>query len=652
MAGSGGGSRRRGSVLAAGLALTLAVSGCSLLADRTKPDETLTLLTDALSRGDLSGVPITPETQPEAARLPAVLEQLDGLRPHVTFTTTTVDQGRTRSRGVLEYTWQVRPDSEPWRYATDVELVKNAETDWQVVWTPAALAPGLGEGEVLDTRRADAARADVLGADDEPLVTMRDVERVGLDKSQVRPEQQERSARRLAELLEIDADNFVAAVEANGEQAFVEGLVVRASEVQTVSRLRRSIGDIPGARLVPDTRPLAPSRDFARPVLGVAGPATQEVIEASDGDLAPGDFAGLSGLQARYDDQLRGTPGVQVVAEPAEGEGEEQGGGGQGGEAEEEVLFVLPAEDGTPLRLTLDERAQLVADSILVDQDTPAGLVAIQPSTGDILAVSSSPAADGFSTATQGQYPPGSTFKIVTALALMRTGMTPDDAVECSRTVTVDGREFTNYDDYPASALGRVSLERAFAHSCNTALARLHERVGENGLQTAAKTLGINTDADLGYPFTLGTVPPAESETEQAAMMFGQGRITTNALGIATVAASVAAGQRVTPNLLAEGAENPEKVAEPLTGAEQEGLKRLMRAVTTEGSGRFLQSLEGEPVYSKTGTAEYGEEDPPKTHGWMVAFQGDIAVAVFVEGGESGSGSAGPLLEEFLAEWR
>lgn len=637
--------RRTSAVLLALLVLAGTLSGCSLLADRTKPDETMALLAEGLSRGDLSGVPITPDTSAEAGRLPDVLAELDGLRPQVSVVRAeTVDRGRTRSRGTVEYVWTLRPDAEPWRYATDVELVKNDQTDWQVVWTPAALAPGLAEGDVFDLRRSGAERADVLGADGEPLVTLRDVERVGLDKPQVEPDDQERSARALAKLLDIDADAFVDRVEAAGDQAFVEGLVVRGAETNTVRDLRRDIADIDGARMVPDRRPLAPTRDFARPVLGVAGPATEEVVEASDGDLVPGDFAGLSGLQARYDDQLRGTPGLQLLARPGDESGEDAG--------EPEVLFTVPAVDGTPLRLTLDERAQIVADSILADQERAAGLVAIRPSTGEIVAVASSPAADGFSTATEGGYPPGSTFKIVTALALLRTGMTAQDTVECSRSVTVDGREFTNYDGYPDSRLGRVSLETAFANSCNTALARLADQVGEDGLQQAAKSLGINTDADLGYPFALGTVPTAEGKTEQAAMMFGQGRITSNPLGIATVAASVVAGERVTPNLLAEPRENPEKVAQPLTEQEQRDLLTLMRAVTTDGSGRFLRTLEGDPIYSKTGTAEYGSDDPPKTHGWMVATQGDLAVAVFVEGGRSGSGSAGPLLAEFLANWK
>ncbi|WP_198671394.1 penicillin-binding transpeptidase domain-containing protein [Desertihabitans aurantiacus] len=636
--------------LAGALALGLSLSGCSLLADRTPPEETLALLADGLQRGDLTAVPVTPETRAEAGRLPQVLEQLDGLRPTVRATPSEqVDRGRTRTRAVVEYTWHPVPEAEPWTYSRDVELVKDAETDWQVVWTPSVLAPGLDPGEVLDTRRVPARRADVLGAGDEPLVRMREVERVGLDKTQVRPERQEDSARELAELLDIDADAFVERVEAAGDQAFVEGLVVRGSETETIEEIRSGAGEIDGARLVPDERPLAPSREFAGPVLGVAGPATEEVVQASEGDLVAGDFAGLTGLQARYDDQLRGTPGTAVVIEPVD-----PADGAPDADSEDEVLHTVPATDGTPLRLTLDERAQSVADSLLTEVKTPAALVALKPSTGEVLAAASGPAGGGFSNATEGLYPPGSTFKIVSALALLRSGVRPDDTVNCSRTVTVNGRTFENYDDYPSSALGEISFEEAFANSCNTAFIRLWEQVGAEGLQTAAKALGINTDADLGYPFTLGTVPDSDDPVEQAAMMIGQGTVTTNALGVATVAASVSAGHRVTPMLVVDGGENPEEVEQPLTEQEQADLQQLMRAVTTEGSGRFLRDLEGDPVLSKTGTAEHGggPDEEPGTHGWMVAVQGDLAVAVLVEDGESGSGSAGPLLEEFLRDWR
>ena len=73
-----------------------------------------------------------------------------------------------------------------------------------------------------------------------------------------------------------------------------------------------------------------------------------------------------------------------------------------------------------------------------------------------------------------------------------------------------------------------------------------------------------------------------------------------------------------------------------------------MRGVVTRGSGSFLASLPGAPVLAKTGTAEFGDQQPLQTHTWMIAVHGDLAVAVFVDVGESGSQTAGPILEQFL----
>ena len=88
----------------------------------------------------------------------------------------------------------------------------------------------------------------------------------------------------------------------------------------------------------------------------------------------------------------------------------------------------------------------------------------------------------------------------------------------------------------------------------------------------------------------------------------------------------------------------------PLTAKEARQLWQMMRGVVTDGSGRVLGNLKGPAVMAKTGTAEYGASKPLKTHAWMIAMQGDLAVAVFVNDGKSGSGTAGPLLRTFLAK--
>jgi cell division protein FtsI/penicillin-binding protein 2 len=116
---------------------------------------------------------------------------------------------------------------------------------------------------------------------------------------------------------------------------------------------------------------------------------------------------------------------------------------------------------------------------------------------------------------------------------------------------------------------------------------------------------------------------------------------------MASVVASVAAGKSVLPYLVHDH-KAPSK-AQPLTTSEAEQLRSMMRSVVTEGSGRVLLAQDGPPIIAKTGTAEYGTSTPLKTHVWMIAARGDLAVAVFVNDGVTGSRTAGPLLAKFLA---
>jgi cell division protein FtsI/penicillin-binding protein 2 len=150
----------------------------------------------------------------------------------------------------------------------------------------------------------------------------------------------------------------------------------------------------------------------------------------------------------------------------------------------------------------------------------------------------------------------------------------------------------------------------------------------------------------VGFPSFFGSVPQDKSATGQAAALIGQGKVQVSPLAMASVAASVAAGKTVLPRLVSDKEVSPK--AQPLTSAEARQLREMMGAVVAEGSGRFLGSLQPPSVIAKTGTAEYGTADPPKTHAWMIAARGDMAVAVFVGDGDSGSKTAGPLLQKYL----
>ena len=168
----------------------------------------------------------------------------------------------------------------------------------------------------------------------------------------------------------------------------------------------------------------------------------------------------------------------------------------------------------------------------------------------------------------------------------------------------------------------------------------------------AGAALGLGLKGDLGMPSFAGSVPAQADGTAHAASMIGQGQVEASPLAMAVVAASIARGQAVAPRLLQGPASKTAKVDQqgggPVTTGEAKELRAMMRAVVTEGSATFLGDVPGGAVAAKTGTAEYGTADPPRTHAWMIAIQGDLAVAVFVEDGSSGSRTAGPILEQFL----
>ncbi|HLN75923.1 MAG TPA: penicillin-binding transpeptidase domain-containing protein [Nocardioidaceae bacterium] len=625
---------RSRTVLATVAVLVLLTGGCTSSAtDEETAQEAADALAKGLTTGKLTGIPFDGRNGKQAQRwwTRAVAGMGTSIR-NVSVSGLSESKDGDTATARIAYTWSLSGTGTKWTYDTTVALRRRADDRWAAKLAPAVLAPGLKQDERLGLTRKAAPRADILGAGGTKLVTERPVLRFGIDKANVHVSQQVDSARRLAVLLDVDAAAFASRVKAAGEKAFVEALVLRRSDV--TAGQRRRLNEIAGAVALPDELPLAPTRDFARPILGTVGPVTAEIVKKSNGAYAAGDEAGLSGLQQRYDEQLRGTPGVLVNAVPAEGDPRE--------------LFSTEPMPGKPLRLTLDPALQTTAERLLQGVGPASAVVAVRPSDGEVLAAASGPGSQGYSTATLGQYAPGSTFKVVSSLALLRAGLTPDSTVPCTRTIVVDGKSFKNYDDYPASGLGRIPLSTAVANSCNTAFISQHADVSRQQVKDAAASLGVGVDHDLGFPVFLGSVAEEGTETEHAASLIGQGKVLASPIAMATVAASVGAGHTVVPTLVPDGVVDGAAPPEPLTAAEASKLRGLMRGVVTRGSGTFLSGIPGAPVLAKTGTAEFGDKNPPQTHAWMIAVQGDLAAAVFVDVGESGSRTAGPILEQFL----
>ena len=610
------------------LGLALVVAGCGSKDSGPDPQTAADTLAEGLTSGDLSDVDLGDTSSSTADHAyDTTVAGLGDVKPQVKVAAVKKSSD-SAATATLSWLW---PLGTGWSYQTTAPL-KLVDGTWQVAWAPSVVEPSLEDpSTTLSASTVAAKRGDILGPHGVGLVTERPVLRFGVDRLKVGAVQAPDSARRLAQLVGIDVAPYVKQVKAAGPKAFVQAIVYRQEDVPPA--VTSAYVHIKGVDAIAGSLPLGITKEFAAPILGTVGPVTAEMIKKNPGVYRVGDLAGLSGLEARYDEQLRGKPGVQVDAVDSDGK--------------RTKLFATKASSGRPLRLTLEPRLQLLAERILADVGPASAIVAIRPSTGALVAAANGPGTKGYNDATYGRFAPGSTFKTVGSLALVKQGQTPSSPVDCPTSVSVNGKVFTNDSFYPPSANGRITLASALANSCNTAFINERTKLGSHDLVDAAATLGMGVDHDLGFPAYFGNVVPPASETEKAADMIGQGRILASPMTMATVMASVVAGHTVVPQLITSVTPTTTSATQ-LTASQDATLKQMLRGVVTSGTGLGLNDVPGPPVIAKTGTAEFDRGGKRLTHAWMIAGQGDLAVCAFVDVGKTGAGTAGPLLEQFL----
>lgn len=517
--------------------------------------------------------------------------------------------------------WSITGVPAPWTYPGSLPLEK-AGNRWLVVWSAGVIHPGLSAGEQLRATRSLPARAALRDDTGRPLFNPAAVVDVGIEPSRVTDLGS--LTRTLARVLSVDAADLSTAVSAAKPNAFVPVITLRREAYQAV---RAQIHDLPGTVFRTGTRLLAPTASFARLLLGTVGTPTAQVLASLGAGYLATDQLGRSGLQEALNSTLAGRAGAVITA------GRRQ-------------IGRVPAAAGTPVRTTLDVNVQQAGDAALSTVDQPAAIVAVKPSTGAIVAVSSSPSTT-FDIGLAGEYPAGSTFKMVTATSLLEHGVTTADAqVPCPGSITVDGKVLHNEGSFD---LGTVSVQSAFAHSCNTSFAALAGHLAAGDLPATARKLGLGAGWSLPVTSFSGSVPAPNGPAEQAADAIGQGRVLVSPLAMALVAATISRGSAVIPQLIAGKTAAPAHPFVAPPASILAAVRPLMRAVVTEGTATGLDGVTGGPVYGKTGTAEYGTATPPKAHAWFAGYQGDLAFAVLVQGGESSSRTAVPIAAAFLA---
>ncbi|MEU8329941.1 penicillin-binding transpeptidase domain-containing protein [Micromonospora sp. NPDC048839] len=634
--------RRVAAALTAALLMAGVLAGCS--AD-DGPEGSLDAFLAGWRSGDLQAVGLI---DPTGSKLPSteVSRQIKELSGELAATPPTLTRrGEPKVKADIATTtvqveWKL-PGQTPWTYDREVRLAKGGDDQWQVIWEPKVMHEQLTEGDRLALRRDASTRAGVLDAAGQPIVTPRPVVRVGVQpdgvtdlKKLVKDLDAAFKAIRPALVPGVDLADLPDRVTKAEPGAFVEVVSLRE---EAYRQIKPRIYDLPGTKFVSDKIDLAPTREFARALLGSVDPAQADDLAAHPDRYVVGDLVGHGGLQGRYDERLRGGPGLTVVVErPAEGGKLEPTG---------TELFRREPQPGQALKTTLDVAVQNAADGALRAEPRRSSMVALRISDGAVLAAANGPGPAGENLAFDAQVPPGSTFKMVSTLGLLDRGaVTLDGPVACPKTFTVDGRSFKNSDNFE---LGSVPFRTDFAKSCNTAFASLAPKLGGDGLAAAGRSLGLEGQWDLGTDGFTGKVSTGGSPAEQAAASFGQGTTLVSPLAMAGATAAVARGRFEQPKLLIDPAPaKPAPPGEQLKPESVAALRAMMREVVTTGTGSALKDVPGE-VYGKTGTAEY-DDNPAHTHAWFVGWRGDVAFAVFVEKGGASTASAVPIAERFL----
>ncbi len=499
------------------------------------------------------------------------------------------------------YTWHL-PKNRTWTYDGQLNMLRD-EGRWEVRWSATGLHPRLGEHQTFALRADPPRRASVNEGGGTDVLVPGYLYHYALD------------AKSAGSALMPTAQAVVDALRPFDNTLDPQRLAEQASSSNdplTLITLRQSdhdrvagaIGALPGVVITPQAE-LLPTDDSFAP----------EIVNQVKNAVV---------------DELDGQAGWRVVTVNQNG-------------VDVDVLNEVPGAPAPSVTISLDRAVQNAAQGAVNTTGKKAMIVVIKPSTGEILAVAQNAAADSEGPiATTGLYPPGSTFKIITAgAAIDRDMATPNTLLACPGTIDIGQRTIPNYGGFD---LGTVPMSRAFANSCNTTFAELASRMAPRSLTMAAAQYGIGPDYQIeGINTVSGSVPPTVNLAERTEDGFGQGKVLVSPFGMALAAATVAAGKTPVPQLI-EGRQtviNGDRT--PITPKMLDALRPMMRLVVTSGTAKDLDG--SGDVRGKTGEAEFNGG----SHAWFAGYRGDMAFAALIVGGGS-SEYAVRMLKGMLAQ--
>ena len=501
------------------------------------------------------------------------------------------------------------------------------------------------------------------------------------------PTQVEKYLPAVADGLGLSLTDLKDQLKATQNLAKFQPIVIKPEATQAdVAFIESHRADVPILEMLSVSRRRYLPGGFLAHATGYVGEVSEQQIENSNGKLRPGDVVGKSGLERQYNEQLMGTDGMRRVIVNSVGKEVDRG------------LQQDPIP-GKQIQLTIDYDLQLVAEQSLGDR--PGAVVALDPRTGEILAMVSRPTMDPndfavrissdewkslnedplkplLNRAIQAQLAPGSVFKIITALAMLEDHNPPENfATYCPGYGTFYGRQFKCYVYWAKkgpTSHGTLTLHDAILKSCDVFFYNAGMRLGIDRLAYYATKVGVGKKTGIDLPSEESGLMPSEEWVERVfhrkwyagetiSVAIGQGAITTTPVQLARMIGGIASdGVFKQPHLL-KGAQNVGEERFPISDPSFEKITDAMYGVVNEpgGTGAALKIKDVE-LSGKSGTAQVIGYDKAALvrkgskfadNAWFVGYapkrNPEICVAVLVqESGQHGGEAAGPVVRDIV----
>jgi len=441
---------------------------------------------------------------------------------------------------------------------------------------------------------------------------------------------------------------------------------------QTLARFEERVSAAPGLDVHVRPERVYPQGSLAAHVLGYAGREMPEPANDERYHFVLLGMYGRSGIEAQYNTVLEGVPGCRLIRVDVSGYRRLE-------------LEGTDPKPGRDMNLTLDSAVQRELERALAGQ-VGAGVV-LDVRNGDVLALASAPTFDPnemtpaptrarwaaiqrdpgdilFNRAVQGRYPPGSTFKVIVALAAMGEGLfSSADTYLCNGVYDLNPRSIRCSHN---AHHGEVDLRQALQVSCNGYFCQTAAHIGAEPIRRMAQALGLGAVTGIDLPGEDAGLVPDEARKravygdrwrlgDTCLMSIGQGDLLVSPLQMAVATAAIANGGRVLrPRIVQSEAQGGSVVRTVLWQPEQIAIVRQgMEDAVTHGTARQARGS-AVAVAAKTGTAEYGTGVRLKKYAWMIAYAPTenpmVALAVVIEdAADAGGTAAGPVVRRVLS---